>query len=40
MLIKSGIYPETLLVGEDLKKLERKLKLEGKKLPKSVKKLK
>jgi DNA-damage-inducible protein D len=40
MLTKSGIYPEALPAGEDLKKLERRLKSEGKKLPKTVKKLK
>lgn len=32
--------PELLLAGEDLKKLERRLKSEGKKIPKTVKKLK
>jgi DNA-damage-inducible protein D len=40
MLGKSGIYPETLLAEEDLKKLERRLKAEDKKMPKAVKKLK
>ena len=40
MLGKSGIYPEALPAEEDLKKLERRLKSEGKKLPKTVKKLK
>lgn len=40
MLAKSGICPESLPPEEDTKKLERKLKSEGKKLPKSVKKLK
>ncbi len=40
MLKKSGIYPEALPAEEDLKKLERRLKSEGKKLPKTVKKLK
>jgi DNA-damage-inducible protein D len=40
MLAKSGIHPESLPPEEDLKKLERRLKSEGKKLPKMVKKLK
>ncbi|MDP2918001.1 MAG: DNA damage-inducible protein D [bacterium] len=40
MLAKSGIYPESLPAEEDTKKFERKLKSEGKKLPKVVKKLK
>lgn len=40
VLKKSGIYPESLPPEEDIKKLERKLKSEDKKLPKSVKKLK
>jgi len=40
MLAKSGIRPESLPPEEDTKKLERKLKSEDKKLPKSVKKLK
>lgn len=40
MLAKSGIRPESLPSEEDTKKLERKLKSEDKKLPKSVKKLK
>lgn len=40
MLKKSGIYPEALPAEEDLKKLDRRLKSEGKKLPKTVKKLK
>lgn len=40
MLVKSGIRPEALLPEEDTKKLERKLKSEYKKLPKTVKKLK
>ncbi|MDD5438162.1 MAG: DNA damage-inducible protein D [Patescibacteria group bacterium] len=40
MLAKSGIQPEDLPPEEDTKKLERKLKAEGKALPKSVKKLK
>ena len=40
MLKKSGIYPEMLPPEEDLKKLDRRLKSEGKKLPKTVKKLK
>lgn len=38
-LIKSGIKPEFLPPEEDIKKLERKLKSEDKKLPKSTKKL-
>lgn len=40
MLGKSGIHPEDLPPAEDVKKLERKLKLSGKTLPKSAKKLK
>lgn len=40
VLGKSGIYPESLPPEEDIKKLERKLKSEDKKLPKAVKKLK
>jgi len=40
MLAKSGIRPETLPPEEDIKKLERKLKSEDRKLPKAVKKLK
>lgn len=40
VLKKSGIYPESLPPEEDIKKIERKLKSEDKKLPKSVKKLK
>lgn len=40
MLVKSGIYPEALPAEEDIKKVERRLKSEGKKLPKTVKKLK
>lgn len=40
VLSKSDIYPELLPPDEDAKKLERKLKSEDKKLPKSVKKLK
>ncbi len=39
VLAKSGIRPELLPPEEDIKKLERKLKSEDKKLPKSVKKL-
>lgn len=39
VLVKSGIRPEVLPPEEDVKKLERKLKSEDKKLPKSVKKL-
>lgn len=39
VLVKSGIRPETLPLDEDVKKLERKLKSEGKKLPKNVRKL-
>jgi hypothetical protein len=31
--------PTLLIAGEDLKKLERRLKSEGKKIPKTVKKL-
>lgn len=40
MLIKGNIYPERLPKEEDVKKIERKLKAEGKKLPKTTKKLK
>jgi DNA-damage-inducible protein D len=40
VLQKSGITPEALLAEEDIKKLERKLKSENKKIPKVVKKLK
>lgn len=40
MLGKSGIRPENLPAEEDIKKLQRKLKSEDKKLPKTVKKLK
>jgi DNA-damage-inducible protein D len=39
MLKKSGIVPEDLPPDEDLKKIERKLKADDKKLPGSVKKL-
>jgi DNA-damage-inducible protein D len=39
MLAKSEIYPESLPPEEDIRKLERKLKSEDKKLPKNVKKL-
>ncbi len=39
VLVKSGIRPEILPPEEDIKKLERKLKYENKKLPKNVKKL-
>lgn len=39
-LTKSGIRPEFLPAEEDLKKVERKLKSENKKLPKNAKKLK
>lgn len=40
VLGKSGIHPESLPPEEDIKKLERKLKSEDKKLPKEVRKLK
>lgn len=40
MLDKSGIRPEALPPEEDIKKLERKLKSEDKKLPRTVKRLK
>lgn len=40
VLTKNGIYPETLPAEEDVKKLERKMKAEEKKLPKTIKKLK
>ncbi|MCX6808014.1 MAG: DNA damage-inducible protein D [Patescibacteria group bacterium] len=39
-LTRSGIHPESLSPEEDMKKLERKLKSEDKKLPKVVRKLK
>lgn len=39
VLVKSGIRPEALPPEEDIKKLERKLKSEDRKLPKNVKKL-
>lgn len=40
MLVKSGIYPESLPAEEDIKKLERKIKSADKKFAKNVKKLK
>lgn len=40
MLVKSGVYPESLPAEEDIKKLERKLKSSDKKLVRNVKKLK
>lgn len=40
LLIKSGIEPENLPAEEDLKKIERKVKSEDKKLLKEIKKLK
>jgi DNA-damage-inducible protein D len=40
LLLKSGIKPETLPAEEDLKKVERKVKSEDKKLAKDTKKLK
>ncbi|MBP5993358.1 MAG: DNA damage-inducible protein D [Candidatus Moranbacteria bacterium] len=40
MLVKSGIYPEALPAEEDIQKLGRRLKSEGKKLSKQVKVLK
>lgn len=40
LLLKSGIKPESLPVEEDLKKVERKVKAEDKKLLKDTKKLK
>lgn len=40
MLVKSGIYPEALPAEEDIRKLGRRLKSEGKKLPKQVRVLK
>ena len=40
MLVKSGIYPESLPPEEDVKKMERKLKSADKKLAKNTKKLK
>ncbi len=39
-LVKSGIQPERLPASEDVKKVERKLQSETRKLPKSVRKLK
>ncbi|MFA6424016.1 MAG: DNA damage-inducible protein D [Candidatus Magasanikbacteria bacterium] len=39
MLVKSGIYPESLPPEEDVKKMERKIKSADKKLVKNVKKL-
>jgi DNA-damage-inducible protein D len=36
-LRQSGIYPETLPAAEDIKKINRKIKSENKKLPKSTK---
>jgi len=38
-LVEGGIVPEALPPEEDIKKLERKIKSEGKKLPKQTKKL-
>ena len=40
LLLKSGIAPENLPAEEDLKKIERKVKSEDKKLLKGAKKLK
>lgn len=40
LLLKSGIKPENLPTEEDLKKIERKVKSEDKKLLKETKKLK
>ena len=40
LLLKSGIIPESLPAEEDLKKVERKVKAEDKKLLKDTKKLK
>jgi len=40
LLGKSGIKPELLPLEEDIKKLERRLNLEGKKIAQSVKKIK
>jgi|SRR3989344_297028 len=40
VLNKSGIFPEILPSEEDIKKIERKLKSEDKKMPKETKKLK
>lgn len=40
LLLKSGIKPETLPAAEDIKKVERKIKSEDKKLAKDTKKLK
>lgn len=40
LLLKSGIKPESLPAEEDLKKVERKVKAEDKKLPKEAKKIK
>jgi len=38
-LVQAGIVPEALPAEEDIKKIERKIKSENKKLPKNVKKL-
>jgi len=40
LLGKSGIRPEALPPEEDIKKLQRRLKSEGKKIAKDVKKIK
>ena len=40
VLTKSGIYPESLPLEEDIKKIDQRLKSNNKKLPKAVKKLK
>ncbi|MBU1932470.1 MAG: DNA damage-inducible protein D, partial [Candidatus Omnitrophica bacterium] len=40
LLGKSGIKPEALPPEEDIKKLQRRLKSEGKKIAKNVKKIK
>jgi len=40
MMTKRGVYPERLPKEEDVKKIERKLKSEGKKLSKITQKLK
>jgi len=39
-LVKGGIVPEALMSEEDIRKIERKLKTESRKLPKEVKRLK
>ena len=40
VLVKSGIHPESLPPAEDIKKLDRRVKSDNKKLPKTTKSLK